>query len=78
MSKSRVYGTRIKVEKIFEIKNPLEPKVFNNKVKILDIGISLDAPNLKVGSVLLLSSNVGADMNDVDYIVEHHILEILE
>lgn len=76
MTNSKVYGTRIKVKKIFEKKNPLEPEVFKDKVEIVDIGIALDAPHLKVGQILLLTPDAGMDFNGFTYIVEQHILEI--
>lgn len=75
--KSKVYGSRIKVEKILEKINPLDPPQYNNKVKILSLGIDLKAPNLKEGDNLLIMSEAGYEIDDKMYITENHIIEIL-
>jgi len=75
--KNKVYGSRIKVEKILEKINPLEPPQYNNKVKIISLGIDLKAEHLEVGQELLIMSEAGYEIDNRMYITENHIIEII-
>jgi hypothetical protein len=75
---SKVFGTRIKVKKIFENVSPLKPEgEYKNKVEVVDLGLDIKNEHLSIGQHLLLTENAGYDTEDFTYIVEQHILEIL-
>mgnify|MGYP001067675623 CR=1 FL=1 len=74
-----VVGKRIKVEKLYDKSVTLSSttEVYNNKVKIIALGVDVDNPYLKVGQTLLLMNDSGYDQDGSTYITENQILEII-
>jgi hypothetical protein len=74
-----VVGKRIKVEKLYDKSVTLSSttEVYNNKVKIIALGVDVDNPHLKVGQTLLLMNDSGYDQGGSTYITENQILEII-